>query len=605
MSQDESASLAPRLIASLVGLITVVSLFLVSSLVALEGRRLLAVLETQAATTADHLATTLAFPVWNAVFREADAQLDWVMLDPAVYSVSLLMRDIRPPLRVRSRDELWKPVPAPPEARRGLVVVGREVVHEGRPIASLILQYTTRFVTERIEREALLFAALVLAWDLSLALLLFLILRSSIFLPLRKIERWAAGVSFGYLDALPSTPGMRGEIGSLYASIARTVGLLDSGYAEIVAKEREFRSLFESGPVPIVELDLSALRPLVLSLAGPGEGGTEGLRAGLLTESGRLGELLALVRIRSANPRAIELFGGSLDPRATVGIPVQGPEVMALFVEELCALLTRGPGATGESPLELRRGDKRSFILGFATLAGHEEDWARVMLTMTDITERVLAEVQLRRALAEKEVLVKELFHRTRNSLQVIAGLVTLRESRLEDEGSRAELRSLAKCVHAMAMAQDQLHKLGDLSCVDLGDYLEELLPMAVDGSRSAVRIGPEARGTTVVIDVAMPLGVALVELAANALEHGFADGRAGTVSASLDRAADGSVTIVVGDDGVGPAPGFDARRDAQLGLDLVFALVEGQLQGEVDFDFSTGFRCILSFDAACFERRI
>ncbi len=436
-------SLIPRLLGYLIGLITVVSLVLISVLVGLENRRLVSQLEVHAEATADHLSTTLAFPIWNAIGREIDAQLDWVMLDHEVYGLSLVTDDLDPPRRVRSRDAEWHMKQEPAVYRGELLKAARTIVYEGRPIASMELLYTKRFVAERIAREAVFFVFLVMAEDLSIALGLALILRATIFKPLRMIERYAAGVSEGRDDSIPPWKGSHGEIESLHASIQKMVGLLAERYAAIVRKE------------------------------------------------------------------------------------------------------------------------------------------------------------------AERDILVQELFHRTKNSLQVIAGLVSLRESRLQDGQARSELRDIAKRIQAMALAQDQLRKFGDLSYVDLGAYLEELVPLCLQGSDAPPRLVVRARKVEVVIDVAMPLGIAVIELVSNSLEHAFPVGREGKLSAELDLEKDGCIKIVVSDDGIGPSPGFDPRRDASLGLELVFILIERQLGGTVSFDFSSGFSCTLRFGIECFEHRV
>jgi two-component sensor histidine kinase/HAMP domain-containing protein len=589
------------LLASLIGLITVVSMVLVSTLVVLERRRLVSSLELQAEATADQLVTTLAFPIWNAIMREIDAQLDWVMLDKAVYGISLTMNDILPSPRERSRDKNGAATLQSPGNRSGLVIVHRGIRYENKPIASLELKYSKHLVEARITREAILFAVLVLVEDITIALGLLLILRSSIFRPLRKIERFAASVSSGSVSSIPPWEGMRGEIESLHLSIEKMVSLLGERYAAIVAKEEEFRSLFESSPVPTIELDFSAI-PAAIEAEGVS---TVALRPKLLSEPDIARRLLALVRTRSANASAVRLYGGAWSSKIIESFSAHGEEPLALFVDELADLISFSEGASGECGLLFDAGEERRFILDFATLAGHEKDWSRVILTMTDITGRALAEARLRKALAEKDILVQELFHRTRNSLQIVAGLVSLREARLSDERSRVELRSLAKRVQAMALAQDQLHKLNDLSYVDLGEYLKALIPLIAGNTGGQIRVVVESQKVTTVIDVAMPLGIALVELTTNAIEHGFPDGRAGTISVTLALKEDGCIEIVMRDDGIGPPPGFDPRRDASMGLELVFILVEGQLRGRVDFDYASGFSCALRFGVECFEHRV
>lgn len=608
MSRAAKTSLTPRFLAYLVGLTLAVSLILVTALVGMDRKRLLSDLYAHADRTADELATTLAFPVWNAVAREIDAQLDWVMLDEAVYGVVLEIKDLVPPVQARSRDRAWRPVSSLPSDAAGLIRARRQVLHGDQSIASLEVVYTRRFLEATIAREALLFAAIVAVGILTLAIGLLVVLRTLVFGPLGRIERYAAEVSSGGPPALPAPGVAHGEIASLQSSIERMVGLLGERYAAIEAKEKEFRSLFESSPVPTIELDFSAV---ALSLAS--EAKAAGLPPVLLlprlrSDAGLARRQLAGLHLRSANPSAVRLFGSAWPDGVIEGFTglVDGG-APRLFLDELEALVSGSCGASGECGYSPGPGRELRLILSFATLAGHEEDWSRVILTLTDITERALAEARLRKVLAEKEALILELFHRTRNSLQTVAGLLVLRESGQSDEASRQELHGVGTCIQAMALAQDQLYKQGDLSCVDLGAYLGELLPQVLEAHKGRIATRVEAERITAVIDVAMPLGIAVAQLASNSAEHGFPGGSRGLVTARLEACADGRVCLSLADDGIGPPPGFDPRRDASMGLELVYALVEGQLKGEVDFGSSggRGFRCTLRFGLASYERRV
>jgi two-component sensor histidine kinase len=434
----------PRLIASVIVLITLISFILMSVLVDLDRRRLVSALEERAAATADHLALTLAFPIWNVVFREIDAQLESAMLDPSLYGIALDMTDIDPSPRAWSRGEDWSPRRGLPAAAPGLIALKREIRHGDRTIASLELLYSEKFISQSAAREALIFGSLIFTEILTLAAGLYLIMRRSIFRPLRGIERWASDISQGVVTAMHPDIGRAGEIASLRDSIERMVGLLGERYEALAAEEKRTRASLE-----------------------------------------------------------------------------------------------------------------------------------------------------------QKAALVNELFHRTRNSLQVLSSIIALREGSVENETARAELRGILDRVFSISLAQEELYKNDDLSYVNLGSYLGALVERQVQeraGTRGRISARIDAESLPILLDVALPLGLATTEIVDNSLKHAFPEGRSGVISLSLKRTGEGSILVALSDDGVGPPPGFDPARDAGLGLETAMALIQRQLQGSLAFDFGGGFACSILF---------
>ena len=98
-------------------------------------------------------------------------------------------------------------------------------------------------------------------------------------------------------------------------------------------------------------------------------------------------------------------------------------------------------------------------------------------------------------------------------------------------------------------------------------------------------------------VETAIPLGLIVNELIANAYKHAFPDGRTGSVDLALRRADDGAVTLVLRDDGVGLPPAFDAATSRSLGMQLVTSLT-AQIEGRIAFEpGDNGGTCItLSF---------
>ena len=115
-----------------------------------------------------------------------------------------------------------------------------------------------------------------------------------------------------------------------------------------------------------------------------------------------------------------------------------------------------------------------------------------------------------------------------------------------------------------------------------------------VDGSR--VRVQIESEDVRLAIDQAVPCGMVLNELVTNALKHAFPAGRSGTILIGLRLREGNKVELVVEDDGVGVPPGWDSRASSSMGLQNVFLIGEGQLQGSISVDLDSGLRWRILF---------
>lgn len=223
-----------------------------------------------------------------------------------------------------------------------------------------------------------------------------------------------------------------------------------------------------------------------------------------------------------------------------------------------------------------------------------------------DITARKRAEAQIREALREKEVLLKEIYHRVKNNLQVVASLLNLQGRRCTDEAVRQLMDESAQRVKSMALVHEQLYQRGDLSSIDFAAYLGQLAAHLSDAYGMAARrvaLRVEAEPVVLGIEAAVPLGLITTELVSNSCKHAYADQRAGTVLLRLRALPDGRVELAVSDEGVGLPSGFSPAACDSLGMQLVVSLTE-QVGGQLEYgangaDGGHGARFAVSFAPA------
>lgn len=200
-----------------------------------------------------------------------------------------------------------------------------------------------------------------------------------------------------------------------------------------------------------------------------------------------------------------------------------------------------------------------------------------------DVTARVVADVALKRALADKDRLYAELQHRVKNSLALIVSLLSLEAGSIEDEEARAPLEEAQVRVRSIGLLYEQLYRTRSVEDIDLGAYLAEVARAAVESplSQRGLRLEAECETLRIATDRAVPAGLLLCELAANAIRHAFPGGGVGRIRLSL-RDLSGSVELRLEDDGIGLEAGFSLATGRGLGS-LLISQLASQLGGSAE----------------------
>lgn len=181
----------------------------------------------------------------------------------------------------------------------------------------------------------------------------------------------------------------------------------------------------------------------------------------------------------------------------------------------------------------------------------------------------------------QRQILIRELAHRTKGNLQLVSAYLMLRRSKIGDPHCRAAFDQVADRVGLVGWLHDELYARGGSYSLDAGAFLESLaarLRTLVLDSRPIALLA-QVVPAKIGLDEAVPLGLLVHELVSSAAEHAFPEERGGAVEIDLHWHDDGVLRLCVMDDGVGmPNP-----IQPGLGMRTCRALAY-QLGGEIEW---------------------
>jgi len=299
--------------------------------------------------------------------------------------------------------------------------------------------------------------------------------------------------------------------------------------------------------------------------------------------------------------RANRAFAGMLgyEPEDLVGhtaAEFTWPEDRASDAAEYARLVSGEAETHVREKRYMRRNGAPFWVRVSATLARVPES-SHPILTVAaieDIDARHTAEAELRAAkrdlesvvdertaaLAQRDLLLREVYHRVKNNLQIVDSLLMIQAQQLEDPAAKRALLSMRGRIYALGLVHHQLMGSADLKTFDIAPFLSELSTNLLEGSANGgVNLSVEAFPLDVGLDFAVPLGLLVTELVTNSLKHAFPEG-IGNISVVLRPGTDGQLILIVSDDGRGQSSSVPTDRSKTgLGIGIVKRLV-AQLEG-------------------------
>jgi chemotaxis protein methyltransferase CheR len=206
----------------------------------------------------------------------------------------------------------------------------------------------------------------------------------------------------------------------------------------------------------------------------------------------------------------------------------------------------------------------------------------QILLAIEDVTER--SRLEQARAAAHERIaaLLQELGHRIRNSLQIIASMVSLEARNHKSGQGKAALERVSHRITALARLYFILEETNSAEDVDAATYLEslcrDLIELMHKENGISIVLKTDIESETLPVHRAIPLGLIVNELVTNAVKYAFPCETRGTVAVTLKRIP-GKLHLTVSDDGKGVNP---RRTDSGVGGRLVEAFTR-QLGGQVE----------------------
>jgi PAS domain S-box-containing protein len=218
---------------------------------------------------------------------------------------------------------------------------------------------------------------------------------------------------------------------------------------------------------------------------------------------------------------------------------------------------------------------------------------------IVDVSGRKRAEVQIREAMKEKEVLLKEIHHRVKNNLQIVSSLLSLQSAYLRDTYDRELFKQSQNRVKAMALLHEKLYRSAEITRIDFDEYLKSIMSSLVQSYKTpstVIECIVEENNILLDIDTAIPCGLIVSELVTNSLKHAFTDRRVGKICVALGHLDQQTLRLSVCDDGVGMKQSTPSETiGAPMGWELVRTLTD-QLCGSIEISTQVGTQVYIIF---------
>ena len=245
-------------------------------------------------------------------------------------------------------------------------------------------------------------------------------------------------------------------------------------------------------------------------------------------------------------------------------------------------VLESGAAVHSEMSISSARGGKNFFNGSYVPTRNEAGEINGLIGYFRNVTEKRQANEKILAALAEKEILIREIHHRVKNNLQIITGLLDMTRMRARDPETTGILTDMMLKIKTMAQIHTRLYESHQSGQVRMGgqiqDMVTDLSGIYTKSAPAVISCEVDAEDFSLPVDLAIPCALVINEVLSNSFKHAFAGRRHGTIRVQVHQ-VDDRIHIRIRDDGTGIPEQVDPERTSSLGLKLIRNLVL-QLRG-------------------------
>jgi PAS domain S-box-containing protein len=205
---------------------------------------------------------------------------------------------------------------------------------------------------------------------------------------------------------------------------------------------------------------------------------------------------------------------------------------------------------------------------------------------------------KLKKSLDEKNTLLMELAHRTKNNMNIITSLLGMYSRSGKDIQTIAE--ELGRKIKVMALVHQKLHESKELSKVSLGEFIHDAANLIITSSTidgiSRPQMIYDIPDEKISLQLAVPLGLVLNELMTNSLKYAFPDKTEGKISISIDLSQQETLKMVFADNGVGMENAEQLDFKGSMGWLMIHTIIVHQLNGKLQRKNRDGLKVSIEF---------
>lgn len=192
--------------------------------------------------------------------------------------------------------------------------------------------------------------------------------------------------------------------------------------------------------------------------------------------------------------------------------------------------------------------------------------------------------VRYQQEIEQNEVLLKEIHHRVKNNLQIIASLLRLQSSEVNNEDVKAHFNEAVSRIRSMSLIHEKMYQNEDMANVDVASYLKTLANeiAGLFCAQCHMKVHVKSEIEKMNINVLVSLSLIFNELVTNSIKHGFMERGNGSIELDITK-TDDLVIMRYCDNGGWKEP----TNNITFGLDLIQTLTE-QLDGTYELEKSS-----------------